>query len=306
MGCRRRRDRVHRRGHFLRRLRTRQARRPWWRLPSRSPHAPRDDDASARPRWPGWWRTFGNTSGRPFVRRVRAPGPAVPGRFRRRPILLRQRRLSGVWLSRSSNSQRAHGVIGGPRRANKPTDPQQMSPALAPSAGLLLFGAHQTRGGDSQQVCYRNVVVTTAAPGSIQGMSETPESSTVPTPVAPVPPPVERVKPPVLYVAAAWVVIVAGIVFILSVVFFAGAIVVGSCHHHHGMMFGPGGPGARGDGPWRFGGPGGPGLAPPAFPGGPGGPAFGPGGPGGPAQSPVTSAPTSAPSPAPAPPAPRP
>ncbi len=111
--------------------------------------------------------------------------------------------------------------------------------------------------------------------------------------------------------AAAWVVIVAGIVFILSTVFFAGAMVMGFNHHcnykhHHGMMYGPGGPGGPGGGPWQFGGPGGPGMVgpwgpPPGYgPGGPGGPfgpppGYGPGGPGGPGQSPTTSAPAPAP-----------
>jgi len=89
--------------------------------------------------------------------------------------------------------------------------------------------------------------------GSIQGMSETPDPPTHPTsaaPTAPPPPPAyERATPPRIYVAAAWVVIVAGIVFILAIVFFAGAMVVGVGHHcyyrgHHGMMFRPGGPGA--------------------------------------------------------------
>ncbi len=100
--------------------------------------------------------------------------------------------------------------------------------------------------------------------------------------------------------AAAWVVIVAGIVFILSTIFFAGAVAVGigeHCYyrHHHGMMFRPGGPGGPwGPGPWQYGGPWGPGMAPsfgppPGF--GPGGP----GGPGGPSQTPTTSAPAPAP-----------
>jgi hypothetical protein len=138
-------------------------------------------------------------------------------------------------------------------------------------------------------------------------MTETPEPSTQPTSVAAAPPPYEPVKAPRLYVAAAWVVIVAGIVFILSTVFFAGAMVVGlgyHCHykHHHDMMYGPGGPGGPGGpdgpegGPWQYGGPWGPGMAPPFGPGGPGGPfgpppGFGPGGPGGPGQMPTTSAP---------------
>ncbi len=123
----------------------------------------------------------------------------------------------------------------------------------------------------------------------------------------------ERVKPPRLYLAAAWVVIVAGIVFILSTIFFAGAMIVGfnhHCHykHHHGMMYGPDGPGGPG-GPraaWQFGGPAGPGMVvgpwgpPPGFgPGGPGGPFGppppGPGGPGGPSQSPTPSPPAPAP-----------
>jgi hypothetical protein len=96
--------------------------------------------------------------------------------------------------------------------------------------------------------------------------------------------------------AAAWVVIVAGIVFILSTVFFAGAMVMGFNHHcnykhHHGMMYGPGGPGGPGGGPWQFGGPGGPGMVGPWGPP----PGYGPGGPGGPGQSPTTSAPAPAP-----------
>src|SRR6516165_4990549 len=117
-------------------------------------------------------------------------------------------------------------------------------------------------------------------------MTQTPEPSTQPTSVAaarPPAPPYERVKPPRLYVAAAWVVIVAGIVFILSTVFFAGAMVMGFNHHcyykqHHGMMDGPGGPGGPGGGPWQFGGPGGPGMVGPWGPP----PGYGPGGPGGP------------------------
>src|SRR6516165_10056371 len=109
--------------------------------------------------------------------------------------------------------------------------------------------------------------------GSIQGMSETPDPPTHPTSAAPTAPPpqpaYERATPPRIYVAAAWVVIVAGIVFILAIVFFAGAMVVGVGHHcyyrgHHGMMFRPGGP-------------------------------WGPGGPGGPSQLPTTSAPAPAP-----------
>jgi hypothetical protein len=72
-------------------------------------------------------------------------------------------------------------------------------------------------------------VAAVAGRGSIQDMSETPEPSTKPTSVAatplPPPPPPQRAKPPVLYAVAAWVVIVAGIVFILSIVFFSGAMV---------------------------------------------------------------------------------
>jgi hypothetical protein len=124
-------------------------------------------------------------------------------------------------------------------------------------------------------------------------MTETPEPATQPTSVAAAPPaPVhEPVKSPRLFVVAAWVVIVAGILFILSTIFFAGAMVFGishHCHHHHhGMMYGPGGPGGPGGGPWQYG-PGGPGMVVTPF--GPP-PGFGPGGPGGPSQSPTTSAP---------------
>ena len=75
-----------------------------------------------------------------------------------------------------------------------------------------------------------------------------------------------------LYLVAAWVVIVAGIVFILSMVFWTGAMVVGydhdgEHHHpHHGMMWAPDGPGGPG-GPGQFG-PGGPGpmVTPPPPP----------------------------------------
>ena len=92
-------------------------------------------------------------------------------------------------------------------------------------------------------------------------MSETPEPEFQPAAVAtapPLPPPLPpQAKPPGLYTAAALVVIVAGILFILSVVFFTGAMVFS--HNHrcipHGVMFGPGaGPGP---GPWN--GPWGPG-----------------------------------------------
>ncbi len=62
-------------------------------------------------------------------------------------------------------------------------------------------------------------------------MTQTPEPSTQPTPAAAAPPAYAPVKPPKVYVAAAWVVIVAGIVFILSTVFFAGAMVMGISHH---------------------------------------------------------------------------
>jgi hypothetical protein len=125
-------------------------------------------------------------------------------------------------------------------------------------------------------------------------MTQTPEPSPQPTSVAAAAPPAYTpVKPPRLYVAAAWVVIVAGIVFILSTVFFAGAMVVGLSHHwhcykhHHGMMYGPGGPGG---GPWQYGG--GPGMV--VGPWGPP-PGFGPGGPGGPGQTPTPTAPPPAP-----------
>ena len=137
-------------------------------------------------------------------------------------------------------------------------------------------------------------------------MSETPGPSTQPTSVAAAPPPPPPpVKPPKVYTAAAWVVIVAGIVFILSVVFFSGALVLGyhyPCYHryHHGM-FKPSGPGPW-YGPWQYGGPGGPGMAPPfpGGPGGPGGPAAGPYGPAGPGQLPTTTVPSPAPSTPPA------
>jgi len=103
-------------------------------------------------------------------------------------------------------------------------------------------------------------------------MSETPEPSIQPAPVAAAPPypplpPSQWAKPPRLFTAAAWVVIVAGILFILSTVFFSGALILGASHRcferHHGMMFGPGP-----DGPWN--GPWGPGPGPWAP--GPGGP----------------------------------
>jgi hypothetical protein len=138
--------------------------------------------------------------------------------------------------------------------------------------------------------------------GNIQGMSETPEPSTPPASVAAAPPlpPAPRAKPPRLYTAAAWVVIVAGIMFILSVVFFSGAIIFGhnyDCHRYHHGIFRPGGPGGPwgppGYGPWQPGepgGPGGPGWAPSPFPGGPGGPGGPFAGPG-PGQSPTTVAP---------------
>jgi len=136
---------------------------------------------------------------------------------------------------------------------------------------------------------------------NIQGMSETPEPSTRPTSVAaappqpPAPPAPPRAKPPVLYAVAAWVVIVAGIMFILSVIFFSGALIFGHpCHRYHHGMYRPGdqwGPGT-GYGPWQPGYPG--------YPGGPGGPNAGPTGPGGPSQLPTSVSPTpSSPSPRP-------
>jgi len=80
-----------------------------------------------------------------------------------------------------------------------------------------------------------------------------------------------------LYVVAAWVVIVAGIVFILSTVFWTGAMVAGfnrdgeHRHHHHGMMWAPDGPVGPG-GPGQFG-PAGPSpMFPPPPPPGPPGP----------------------------------
>ncbi len=105
-------------------------------------------------------------------------------------------------------------------------------------------------------------------------MTETPEPATRPTSPVAAQPAVERVKPPRLYTAAAWVVIVAGIVFILSTVFFAGAVILGHSHHcypryYHGVMYGPG--------PY-----GGPGMYPPGY---------GPGGPAGPSQSPTPPTP---------------
>jgi len=126
-------------------------------------------------------------------------------------------------------------------------------------------------------------------------MSEIPEPSTVPHPVAAPPPP--RVKRRALR-GRAWVVIVAGIVFILSVVFFAVPSSWGpATTPSPGMMFNREGPGDGGR-PWRF-------ADQVAQDGNSVHPGVrlrpsGPGGPGGPAQSPLTSAPASPPSPAPA------
>lgn len=85
--------------------------------------------------------------------------------------------------------------------------------------------------------------------------------------VAPPSPPPPWPRPPRVFTVAAWVVTIAGILFILSTVFFAGAVILGHnqrCfQHQHGMMLGPGpdgpwnGPWGRGPGPWGPG-PGGP------------------------------------------------
>lgn len=193
-------------------------------------------------------------------------------------------------------------MIGGPRRATNSTS---SSPTLARAPGYASFGGTRhpkLPGAQFTATLLPEPVTTIAGLAKFKGMSETPDPSTQPTPVAAAPPPPPPpVKPPKVYTAAAWVVIVAGIVFILSVVFFS-ALVLGyhdHCYHryHHGM-FKPGGPGPR-YGPWPPGGPGGPGMAPP-FPGGPGGPAAGPYGPAGPGQLPTTTVPSPAPSTPPA------
>jgi hypothetical protein len=141
----------------------------------------------------------------------------------------------------------------------------------------------------------REPVARVAREGSIQSMTETPEPSTKPTSAAAAPPSPaqEALRLPRLYTAAAWVVIVAGIVFILSTIFFAGAMVFGISHHcshrhHHDMMYKPGGPWGPGGGPWQYGGPG-------MGPYGPPPPGYLPGAPGGAGQMPTTSAPTPAP-----------
>ncbi len=220
------------------------------RRPPRSPHAPRDD-APAPTRW-SWWcrRSLGRTRA---IRRVRLRRDSERAWTWSDPVVgLAVAHGHAVGAARD---RRAHGVIGGPRRANNP----RLVARRSLSAGLRVIRGPNCSPGFTASLLPERVTAVIGM-GNIQNMSQTPEPSTEPTTVAaaPPPPPPPRAKPPRLYAAAAWVVIVAGIIFILSVIFFSGAIILGHnhCHHFHHGMFRPGVPGGPwgpppGYGPWQ-------------------------------------------------------
>src|SRR5262249_39718831 len=90
------------------------------------PQAPRDDDASAPIRWTGWsgWRTRGNPAKWTCVHDPRRPWPRPDS-----VVSLSVSDAVGALGEFEESTQRAHGVIGGPRRATNST---RSSPALAP------------------------------------------------------------------------------------------------------------------------------------------------------------------------------